>query len=148
MSRDKFLGRGFGGSGASNATWSPPRDSYKAPVDTGSSFLMGGGGLRGKPAAASKESSSTFDTQAFDAGASKLDRTPRLRDRSAILQNMSDVRGGDTTASFLQRWGTLGFVLAVSLIFSFFVRACASDSGDADWIKERRSAVEQSDYEQ
>lgn len=147
MSRDKFLGRGFGASGASSSTWSAPRESYKAPVDTGSSFLMGGGGLRGKPAAA-KESSSTFDNHTLDTGTSKIDHMPRLRDRSAILQNMSDVRGGDMTASFLQRWGTLGFVLAVSLVFSFFIRSCAKDSGDADWVKERRSAVEQSDYEQ
>ena len=148
MSRDKFLGRGFGASGASNSTWSPPRESYKAPVDTGSSFLMGGGGLRGKPAAASKESSTPLDSHTLDTGASRLDRAPRLRDRSAIIQNMSDVRGGDMTASFLQRWGTLGFVLAVSLVFSFFIRSCATNSSESDWVKERRSVVEQSDYEQ
>lgn len=52
------------------------------------------------------------------------------------------------TASFLQRWGTLGFVLAVSLIFSFFVRSCASSSDEADWVRDRRSVVEQSEYEQ
>lgn len=147
MSRDKFLGRGFGASGASSSSWAPPRESYKAPVDTGSSFLMGGGGLRGKPAAA-KDAASTFDNQTLDTGASKIERMPRLRDRSAIVQNMSDVAGGDMTASFMQRWGTLGFILAVSLAFSFFIRSCAKDSGDADWVKERRSVVEQSDYEQ
>ena len=144
MSVNKFTQRGFGASGAQSSGWSAPRDSYKAPVDSGTSFLLGGGGVRGRPNSHSRQESS-LDGASVDVGGGSLlaqrDNGARLQSRSSILQGVADVRGGDATTSLLARYGIFAAMLVAALIFSVLVRSCGSDSSGAGWVRERRSHI-------
>ncbi|MEY4670088.1 MAG: hypothetical protein RL518_2787 [Pseudomonadota bacterium] len=148
MSSDKFTSRGFGASGAGRSSWSPPRDSYKAPVDKGSSFLFGGAGLRGSPHAGRQQrpipqaGNSQFSAQAnrLDEPGSSLQEGERSRRAPAI-----DLSGGDITTTSLQRRGLFVALFVVALVLSVVMRACAGGASDTSWIRERRSHIQSND---
>ena len=147
MSIDKFTGRGFGASGAASSSWSAPRDSYKSQnVDHGTSFLMGGGGLRGRPQGV-KSADSGLDSKAESAlsDSRDLDRDPKkhapLLNRGAIVHGASVFRAGDRSSNFSEQYGVFVVIAVVALVAAFAIRWFAMESEDADWIEERRSIV-------
>lgn len=141
MSIDKFTARGFGGS-SSGSGWSAPRESFKAPVDRGTSFVMGGGGLRGNPHAGSRRESSSGIAEVGSIVSRDTDRQSP-RDRGHVLQSAMNFRGGDITTTRWERYGLLIVTLLAAILLSVFTKFFSAASSGADWVKERRSYVEQ-----
>jgi len=141
MSIDKFTVRGFG-SGGSSSGWSAPRESFKAPVDRGTSFVMGGGGLRGNPHAGSRRDASSGIGEVGSIVSRDTDGQSS-RDRGHIVQSAINFRGGDITTTRWERYGLLIVTLLVAILLSVFTKFFSAASSGADWVKERRSYVGQ-----
>ena len=145
MSIDKFTSRGFGASGAAGSSWKAPRDSHKPQnVDHGTSFTMGGGGLRGRPKVDDKrgrDSPSQSDRSLDDLLDKQAKKHARLLDRGAIIQGVSVLRAGDRSSSYSEQYRVFLGIVVVALAGAFLIRWFALDSEETEWVQERRSIL-------
>ena len=143
MSIDKFTSRGFGASGAAGSAWKAPRESYKPQnVDHGTSFTMGGGGVRGRPKVDDKrggDSPSKSDRYLDDSLDKEQKKHARLLDRGAIIQGASVLRAGDRSSYFFEQYRVFLGIVVVVLAAAFLIRWFALDSEETEWVQERRS---------
>lgn len=143
MSIDKFTARGFGASGAASSTWRASRDSYKPQnVDHGTSFTMGGGGLRGRAKAddtRARDTSSKRDSHLDDALEKQERKHARLLDRGSIVEGASVFRAGDRSSSFFEQYRVFMAIVAVALFGAFLIRWFALGSEETEWVQERRA---------
>lgn len=147
MSTNKFTSRGFGSSGAASSSWTGPRESYKPQsVDHGTSFLMGGGGLKSRPRSSAstdsfvdtKVTGNSLDSKEVDRDEKKR---PALLNRGSIVTGASVFRAGDRSSNFSEQYGVFLTITVIALAIAFAIRWFASESEDTDWVEERRSVV-------
>lgn len=131
MSLDKFVMRGFSGSlGSGEGRWVTPTQQYQGPTqqqtvvrhEGGTSFVMGGGPLKGKPSPKAhgdktyKEDRYSFDAEAVKSGGTM--RSQRSRSSPGAGESMSLIEAANTRRGHKIAMGLAmyGIILAVGIV--------------------------------
>jgi hypothetical protein len=137
MSLDKFVMRGFSGSvGSGEGRWVTPTQQYQGPTqqqtvvrhEGGTSFVMGGGPLKGKPSPKAergrsyKEERYSFDAETIkEGGTMRSRRSGSSRDGGSGLSliEAANTRKGHKIAMGLAMYGII-LVIGIVLLITYF----------------------------
>lgn len=146
MSSDKITFRGLGDSGSTRRSWSSSHySSGRQSSARETSFVMGSRNMSPKRDRQEKASGFVY-SDSCEHGRAKTEQREAtsvgLLSRGAIVQGVTSVIGGDRASLPLERYLVPIALFGGMVLLAFAVRWFASDSGQRDWIDERRAVVE------
>ena len=119
---------------------------------SGSTFLMGGGGLQGRGTSQYQsfgEGHAELEpTQDFDNEQSRKNRKTStlssLSNRSFLGEAADSFLGGDAATSKRQRVTLFWYAIGASILISVVLRSCSFDFSGSSWVNKRRNLIERS----